>query len=161
MSQYEIDGKFLIVSDEGAKKVLSPGEYKFYKSGRVIPMYSDVSLWKLKSLIDDKLIDALKKNQISPITQENKYSKNVYGIGDYINGPASSVQSMATGKVHDSKSELRREYKRHGLIEMGSDAKAMERKEIRGDYDCRRDVAQAIEQTGLMDRLKKGERLFQ
>ena len=33
-----------------------------------------------------------------------------------------AVKSMVTGKVHDSKSALRSEYKVHGVVEMGTDA---------------------------------------
>ena len=33
-----------------------------------------------------------------------------------------AVQSQITGKMHDSKSSLRSEYKAHGVVEMGNDA---------------------------------------
>ena len=32
------------------------------------------------------------------------------------------LQSMATGRWHDSKSALRREYRRHGMVEVGNDS---------------------------------------
>lgn len=33
-----------------------------------------------------------------------------------------AIQSMASGRVHDSKSAIRREYKAHGMVEVGNDS---------------------------------------
>ncbi len=41
-----------------------------------------------------------------------------YVLRDEIIG---GIESMVTGKIHDSKSSLRREYKAHGMIEKGND----------------------------------------
>lgn len=38
----------------------------------------------------------------------------------------SGVKSMADGKIYDSKSALRKEYKRHGVIEVGNDSSMSE-----------------------------------
>lgn len=70
------------------------------------------------------------------------------------------VLNPATGKMHDSKSQYYEDVRAAGCEIMGNDAKPEERKEIRGDYDCREALSNAIDQTNFMDKLKK-ERVFQ
>ena len=59
------------------------------------------------------------------------------------------------GKPYSSKSEYHKTVKKSGMEVVGNDAPTETRREIQGDYDCRRDIAQAIEQTGAMDKLKR------
>lgn len=58
-----------------------------------------------------------------------------------------AVRSMADGKMYDSKSELRADYKARGLIEVGTDVSAaMQHAEIRPERPkvTKADIAQAV-----------------
>ena len=103
---------------------------------------------------------AAKDRQCRKIEEENKSFvkspfKRVYCISDHLGEGVQGVVNPGTGTRHDSKSAYRKELKAHGLIELGSDAKAEVRKEIRGDYDYRKDIAKAMDQTGFMEKLQK------
>ena len=54
-----------------------------------------------------------------------------------------ALQSQVTGKFYDSKSALRQEYKHHGVVEMGTDAKATPSVPVRPKV-TKGEIAQAI-----------------
>lgn len=118
----------------------------------------------VRELTRDQIISAFaaKDKQWERNRKENaSYTKLRQGLINVISDDLGikGVQNPGNGKMYDSKSNLRKAYKAQGLIEMGSDAKVTERKEIRGDYDCREALSKAIDQTGFMDKLKK-EKIF-
>ncbi|MDB5280918.1 MAG: hypothetical protein JWR61_5873, partial [Ferruginibacter sp.] len=65
------------------------------------------------------------------------------------------VQSMATGRMHDSKASLRAEYKRMGMIEVGNDPARL-RPRVKPKPD-RRAIRQTIEKAQA--RFNRGERV--
>lgn len=65
------------------------------------------------------------------------------------------VRNPVDGKMYDSKSRLRRSYRENGVIEVGNEPIPTKPRETVGDFDCRKEVAQAIEQTGFMEKRKK------
>ena len=56
--------------------------------------------------------------KLEPLAVERKVVNAPFVLRDEI---IEGVESMVTGKVHYSKSSLRREYKAHGMIEKGND----------------------------------------
>lgn len=58
------------------------------------------------------------------------------------------VLNPVNGKIYDSRSQYTRDVNASGHVIMGTDAKVEQRQEIKGNYDCRADVAKAIEQVG-------------
>lgn len=67
------------------------------------------------------------------------------------------VLNPATGKKYDSKSEYYRDTKAAGCEIMGNDAPTESKREMRGNFDCRRELAQAIDQTNFLQP-KKGKK---
>ncbi len=65
------------------------------------------------------------------------------------------IMNPVDGKAYSSKSQYYKKVKAAGMEIAGNDAKAETKREIQGDYDCRKDIAQAIEQTGAMEKLKR------
>lgn len=68
------------------------------------------------------------------------------------------VVNPVDGQKYDSKSQYYKAVKASGMEVIGTDAKAEKRTKTLGDFDCRRDIAQAIEQTGAMEKLKRERR---
>ncbi len=86
------------------------------------------------------------------------YLGNTKGAGFYVISDDLGIKGVinpVNGKQYDSKSQYYKTVKQAGMIVVGNDAKTETRREIAGDYDCRKDIAQAIEQTGAMDKLKR------
>ncbi|MDF9301614.1 hypothetical protein P5P81_03320 [Tritonibacter mobilis] len=54
-----------------------------------------------------------------------------------------AVQSMTNGQVYDSKSELRKEYRRAGVIEVGNDVPTKRATPSRDERDQRKKARQA------------------
>lgn len=155
---YEVDGEYRLVKESDAIKILSPEEKKLLKSGCRVGR-NDIDAWHVYRSMNEKIHNAVKAGRLqSRLNPGTSYDSSAYVIKDDLG--MKGIQSMVTGKHHDSKAAYRKELKAHGMVEMGNDAPKEGRKELRGDFDCRPALAQAIEQTGLMDRLKKGERLF-
>lgn len=89
---------------------------------------------------------------------EIMYLGNSNGAGFYVISDdlgTKGVFNPANGKTYDSKSEYGKSVKAAGMEIVGNDAPTTTRTEVRGDFDCRKDIAQAIEQTGAMDKLKR------
>lgn len=133
------------------------GEYHFtppyhFFVGKVLK--STPSTYQQQLLADDKIIEAIEKGKFSFLKQDQPtrfHAPNVISDDLGIKG----VQNPGNGQMYDSKSELRKAYKRDGLIEMGSDATVKERTELRGNYDVSKELSQAIDQTGFMDKIKR------
>lgn len=64
--------------------------------------------------------------------------------GDTLSKP---LQSMATGKWHTSKSAMRREYKAHGFVELGTERV---RPKAPGPVDYRPTIARALQRHGII-----------
>lgn len=64
-----------------------------------------------------------------------------------------AVQSQASGKYYDSKSELRKEYKQLGMIEVGDDSSILNPKPFKAPKPDRKEIqasiARAMEKVGL------------
>lgn len=60
----------------------------------------------------------LEGNKLVPHAPKKKTINDAKILGDEIIG---GIESMVTGKIHYSKSSLRREYKEHGMVEKGND----------------------------------------
>lgn len=89
---------------------------------------------------------------------EIMYLGNSNGAGFYVISDDLGIKGITNpvdGKPYSSKSEYQKSVKRSGMEIVGNDAPTTTRTEIKGDYDCHRDVAQAIEQTGAMEKLKR------
>ena len=65
------------------------------------------------------------------------------------------VRNEVDGKHYDSKSELRKSYKDHGVIEVGNEPLPTKPREQLGNYDCRADIARAMEQIGFDNKRRK------
>lgn len=135
-----------------SKGVLTPSELKFLE-GLKIPLYDAADLWREKDRLDTIIINAIEARIVEkPAPVFNKLP-SIYVISDDlgING----VSNPVNGKRYDSKSQYYKDVKASGMEIVGNDAPITTRKEIKGNYDCHRDVAQAIEQTGAMEKLTK------
>lgn len=65
-----------------------------------------------------------------------------------------AVQSQASGKIYDSKSELRKEYKQLGMVEVGNDpARLRQKPKHKPD---RKDIKDSLQKATA--RFKRGER---
>lgn len=140
----------VLADDLIKEKVITKEDAKFmYKLS--IPLYGGLELWQRKDGIDTKVLLALNKGIVSEYkSQPHKYS-NINVISDDLG--TKGVRNQADGKTYDSKSELRKSYKAHGVVEVGNEPIPTKKREIAGNFDCRKEVAQAIEQTGLMQQL--------
>jgi hypothetical protein len=65
-------------------------------------------------------------------------------MGDGVKG----MQSMADGKMYDSKSAYYQSLKEKGCEIVGNDAPRTQRQDIRGDFTTKQEVAEAIKQLG-------------
>jgi hypothetical protein len=89
---------------------------------------------------------------------EIMYLGNTKGAGFYVISDdlgTKGVFNPATGKKYDSKAQYYKDVKASGMEIVGNDAKSETKRDIQGDYDCRKDIATAIEQTGAMEKLKR------
>lgn len=135
------------------KKVLSKEEVKFMEVLR-IPLLDGLQLWTRKDRIDTKVLLAKERGLVSEYRSipEKKFHAP-YVISDDLG--IKGVMNPATGKMHDSKSNYYKDVRAAGCEIMGNDAKVQERTKPMGDFDCRKEVAMAIEQTGFMEKRKR------
>lgn len=70
-------------------------------------------------MIRGKFVWDEEQKKMIPLEERKKKEVDApYVIADEIPG---GLESMVTGKMHTSKSELRKEYKQHGVIEKGNE----------------------------------------
>lgn len=112
-----------------------------------IPYPGDGGIWARLHGINAAIINAIASGVLKEVERE-AHTKSIAPsvISDYIAGPGGELRNMADGKMYDSKSEYRKSLKAHGMVEMGSDAPTEGRKEQRGDYDCTKELKEAIQQ---------------
>lgn len=132
------------------KKVITQEEVKFlYRLS--IPLHDGLELWKRKDGIDTKILLAIEKGIVEKYnsTPANLSKFNVISDDLGIKGVINPVD----GKPYDSKSSYYRTVKDAGCQIVGNDPIPAKKREIVGDFDCRKEVAQAIEQAGLMEKM--------
>ena len=98
------------------------------------------------------------------IRQENKeYGPISIGglivISDNLGG-VQGVRNPVNGLMYDSKSAYERAVKESGHVIVGNDSsfKEPKKREQRGNYDCRKELKLAMEQTGFSNRKRKGKK---
>ena len=111
-----------------------------------IPYNSTNGEWVKKHAIDALILEAIDSGKLTPIKYSASYKAAPNIMTDYIAGAGGALRSQADGKMYDSKSAYRKSLKAHGMVEMGNDAPTKGRDEIRGDFDCSKELKQALEQ---------------
>jgi hypothetical protein len=111
----------------------------------------------IKDLTQEQLMQAItlrdQKNQ--KIWKENReYGPinigGVHVISDDLG--IKGVRNPNDGKFYDSKSQYYKSLKAQGCFITGNEEPPKERKQ-RGDFDCRKELAQAIDETGFMEKI--------
>lgn len=142
-----VDEKDLI-----SKKVITKADLAFLNNLK-IPKYGAAELWYRKDAIDTKIIKAIEKGTVKTRLGAEKRKSGVYVISDDLG--LHGLKNQVDGKMYDSKSNLRKSYKAHGVEEVGNDPIPDKPREQRGDYDCRADIARAMEQIGFDEKVKR------
>lgn len=140
-----------VLADDLLKtKVISKIEAKFLYELK-IPIHGGLELWQRKDGIENKVLLAVNKE----IVQEYKSAPSKYSIVNVISDDLGTkgVRNPVDGKVYDSKSAYHKSVRAAGCQVVGNEPIPAKKREIRGDFDCRREVAQAIERTGLMEKM--------
>jgi beta-galactosidase beta subunit len=106
----------------------------------------------ISELLQKKLLPvamALREKQLQKVDAANKaYVSKLKPGKVHVQMDSIEVKSMADGKTYTSKSQLKDSYKRHDvhIVEKGeAAAECRERKEIRGDYNCKAELKQALQ----------------
>lgn len=138
--KYSIDKEILLPH-------LTAEEALLYDGGRFsIAGNADYSVWHKMHFLWNK-IDYLVKSDSIEINAEEFVTEERYAlyiISDDLG--TKGVLNHANGKVYDSKSKYYADLKASGhvIVESGMDKP----REMRGDFDCRKDVAKALNQLG-------------
>lgn len=138
------------------KKILSKEDLKFL-NGLKIPLLDGYELWTRKDQIENKVLLAIKNGivrEYKPSSPNKLYSFNVISDDLGLKG----VHNPADGKTYDSKSAYYKAVKNAGCQIVGNEQPSTKKREVQGDFDCRREVSQAIDRTGLMDQLREKRR---
>jgi len=138
---YQVNGEYHFTPD-----------YDFFVKKGVIKSKPDGFNEKL--LADAAIILAIEKGAFSFLKTNEKTKFNAPNVISDDLGTR-GVLNPATGKMHDSKSSYYKDVRAAGCEIMGNDAKVKVRTEIQGNYDCSKELSQAIDQTGFMDKIKR------
>lgn len=111
-----------------------------------IPFPGSGGIWARKHLIDSAIADAIDSGTLQTKAPENIAGRTVYVISDDLKAGVNGLHNPADGKMYDSKSAYYKGVKAAGCVVMGTDAKAENRKELRGDYDCTKELKEALQQ---------------
>jgi len=152
MKAYSLDGQTVWVTEQDLFKILNKREAAFMASGSIIPFNDPDNLWLLSAKINQKVLKALRKKRLKYEVIEVQKQSSFNVISDDLG--TKGVKNMATGEMFNSKSSYYKSVKAAGCEIVGNDPIPDKPREQRGDYDCRADVARAIEQVGW----KEGKR---
>lgn len=141
---YRLENKYYHAPDNDlvAKGIITQDEMD-YRDNLKIPGNAGLDAWQRKYEIDAKIIAAIGRGEVPEHIPAGVSDAGVYVISDSMG--VHGIQSQADGKYYDSKSKYRAELKSQGMIEMGSDAPTKARTELRGDFDVRKELSQAID----------------
>jgi len=145
----------VLVSDLLANEIFTQEEWGFLDTLK-IPYPSRVgidsnALWREKRRLDGLVLDAIACGKVKQIEQEVvERRRAAYVQTDCMGEGAQGIQSMADGKLYDSKSAYRRSLKEKGLVELGNDAptKGKGPEASISERELKHDIKTAIEQLG-------------
>jgi len=136
--------------DDLLNGVLTPEEYQFALYCTF--SYNDQSgTWLKLRLIQLKVKEAIESGKVqtiksAPVIRQRGPQVITDSAGDTIHG----IQSMADGKMYDSKSAYRKSLKEKGLVELGNDAPTQGKgpEASISERELKHDIKTAIEQLG-------------
>jgi len=137
----EVNTEFLI-----NKEILTQDEVNRYLDLKIVT--HDPEAWLFLHNVQIKVSKALKEGIVEKLPSDLIEIKAGFqiitdGLGTH------GVRNQVDGQTYDSKSQLRKSYKAHGVEEVGNEPLPSKPREQRGDYDCKADVAQAMKQLGV------------
>lgn len=128
--------------------IITASEREFYDNAR-IPYAGDMLLWFRLYSIHEKMasnLDKVKGEKLGGVS----VAHNVPGlITDYIAGPNGAIIGQHDGKHYDSKSEYYKSLKASGHI-VHEAGMHKEKREQRGDYNCRKELKEAAQKAGII-----------
>lgn len=129
-----------------SKKVISKKDAEWVTNVR-ITYPGSADLWGRKYVIDSAICKAISSGKVKKIEQEIASCRSAPNvISDDLKAGINGLHNPADGKMYDSKSAYYKGVKAAGCIVMGNDAPAEARKEERGDFDCSKELKEAIQQ---------------
>lgn len=140
----------VLVEDLIKNKVITQTEAKFLH-GLSIPLHDGLELWQRKDCIDTKILLAIESGIVEKYSSASTNLSKFNVISDDLG--IKGVSNPVDGKLYDSKSAYYKTVRSAGCQIVGNDPIPTKKREMVGDFDCRREVAQAIEQTGLMEKM--------
>lgn len=127
--------------------ILTVDEIVSYQTAHIA--YNDMKAWRRLMMMQAKITQALEDGVIEETENfvfQDSGVKMFNVISDSVGGGINGIKNMADGKHYDSKSAYRKALRAQGMVEMGTDAPKEGKKTLDGDFNCEKDVAQAMRQ---------------
>lgn len=125
-----------------AAGVLTPEEIAYYENSRI--PYGEP--WGEILSIQGKVKAAIDAGAVHPVQEIAHNRAGFQVISDQLGEGVQGVFNPADGKKYDSKSSYYRAVKEAGCFVMGNDAPTEGKKELTGDFDCSKELKEALQQ---------------